>query len=312
MARSNYLRSLAGPLPENTPLLRPPRVSPWAQPRVTEAFAETSLLPRSASEPADSASGLPAEATPPAVSLRGPFDLRPAAVEHPAKHFEERESVPARNPDPAFQASFEPVRPMPAADHAKPLHALNPIQPNRLEHTGENASATRPSLDVAIAARPQAQTAAAVPVLVGDSSNSARTNRATAPPARQAGDVSSPLNPPGRPEAPARTDREITRKIPEGLKEKPRANEGELFERVVKPRRPATPGIPLQAVADEIQTPTTKIDDARPGNSVHIGTVEIHLTPPPAPVSRQAPSRAAAGTGVLSRGFMSAFGFTQG
>src|SRR5580692_3577848 len=113
MARSNYLRSLAGPLPANASLLRPPRVPLWARPRVMEAFGKDADPPRSVAEPSIPASGLPAESILAGVSPRTPVEAHPV----PEQHFHERESASTLG----LQPVAEPVRPAPPAIHAERL-----------------------------------------------------------------------------------------------------------------------------------------------------------------------------------------------
>jgi hypothetical protein len=282
MARSSYLRSLSGPPPGSASLLRPPQVSPWARPRVMEIFGQETNPPISVSEL--SISGLPTDSISPAVSPRSPVDSQPATEQH----FQERESPLAAGP----QSVRAKMRPVAATVHAEPLQVMNPIRPNKLEHTGENASAESTRLDVSIAPGPS-EPKTGISATVTDFASSARTNPPVASPATTA------------------PDKDTTRKIPQGWKGKLWANDEELLQSAGNPRKPPLPRIPLLPV-NEVQAPTAKAEDERKSNSVHIGRVEIHVTPPPAPVPRQQPARAAVGGGGLSRGFTSPFGFNQG
>jgi hypothetical protein len=285
MTRSSYLRSLAGPLPGSASLLRPPRVSPWARPRDMEAFGKETNSKQSAAEAI------------PEVTPRTPVESHPAL----GQDFYERESTLARGP----QAVAAPVRRLPAAVPAEPLQVINPIRPNRRDHTGDNASAESTMRDVAIAPRPS-QPKTEVSATVTDSVRSVRSNPAVASPATQ--DVSLPLKSAGLPLATA-PDKDA-RKVPQEWKGRLWANDEELLQ-AGNPRRPPIPRIPLLPV-NEVQPPAAKVEDERKSNSVHIGRVEIHVTPPPPPVARQQPARVAVGGGVLSRGFTSPFGFNQG
>ncbi len=287
MTRSSYLRSLAGPLPGSTSLLRPPRVSPWARPRDLEAFGRETNPKRSAAESAI-----------PEVTPRTPVESHPA----PGQDFYEREPTPAPGP----QAVAAPVPPFAAAVPVEPLQVINPIRPNRRNHTGDNASAESTMRDEPIAPRPS-QPKTEVSATVTDSARSVRSNPAVASPATQ--DVSLPLKSAGLPVVTA-PDKDATRKVPQEWKGRLWANDEELLQ-AGNPRRPPIPRIPLLPV-NEAQAPAAKVEDERKSNSVHIGRVEIHVTPPPAPVPRQQPARVAVGGGVLSRGFTSPFGFNQG
>jgi hypothetical protein len=283
MTRSSYLRSLAGPLPGSASLLRPPRVSPWARPRDMEAFGKETDSKRSVAEPAI-----------PEVTPRTPVESHPAL----GQDFYERESALAPGP----QAVAAPVRTLPAAVPAKPLQVIDPIRPNRRDHTGDNASADSTMRDVSIAPRPS-QPKTEVSATVTDSACSVRSNPAVASPATQY--VSPPLKSAGLPVATA-LDKDA-RKVPQEWKGRLWANDEELLQSAGNPRRPPIPRIPV----NEVQPPAAKVEDERKSNSVHIGRVEIHVTPPP-PVARQQPARVAVGGGVLSRGFTSPFGFNQG
>jgi hypothetical protein len=214
----------------------------------------------------------------------------------------ERESTPASGP----QDVAEPVRTLPAAVPAEPLQVIDPIRPNRRGHTGDNASADPTMREVSIAPRPS-QPKTEVSATVTDSARSVRSNPAVASSATH--DVSLPLKSAGLPVATA-PDKDATRRVPQEWKGRLWANDEELLQ-AGNPRRPPIPRIPLLPV-NEVQAPAAKVEDERKSNSVHIGRVEIHVTPPPPPVPRQQPARVAVGGGVLSRGFTSPFGFNQG
>jgi hypothetical protein len=214
----------------------------------------------------------------------------------------ERESTPASGP----QAVAAPVRTLPAAVPAEPLQVIDPIRPNRRDHTGDNASADSTMRDVSIAPRPS-EPKTEVSATVTDSARSLRSNPAVASSATH--DVSLPLKSAGLPVATA-PDKDA-RKVPQKWKGRLWANDEELLQSAGNPRRPPIPRIPLLPV-NEVQAPAAKVEDERKSNSVHIGRVEIHVTPPPPPVPRQGPARVAVGGGVLSRGFTSPFGFNQG
>lgn len=273
MARSLYLRSLAGPPPGSNSRLRPPRVSPWARPRITDPFGEDSDAPASASE----------------LSVRT----------HPvrAQHFHEHESTLISGPESVAEA----VLPESAGVHAELLPVRSPIRRNEAEP--ERDSAVGPGkLDF------QTRIPSAV---VADSARFARINPASTPQARPAREFTLPVKPEGRTAPTARSDNETTRTIPEEWKGKLWANDEELFQSAGKSSRLVVPRTPLLPAAEEVP-PAAKVEGVREGNSVHIGRLEVHVTPPLAPTPRQSVPRATAATAVLSRGFTSAFGFTQG
>jgi hypothetical protein len=88
------------------------------------------------------------------------------------------------------------------------------------------------------------------------------------------------------------------------------------------PRPPAAAEVVFRAAQrthgpDAVQFDAARPQSARPEtrdeNRIHIGAVDIHITPPApaptAPVTRRAPTPAAP---TISRGFVSPFGFRQG
>jgi hypothetical protein len=70
--------------------------------------------------------------------------------------------------------------------------------------------------------------------------------------------------------------------------------------------------IPLFPLMDTCPRKTAKLEDRPHGNSIHIGSVDIHILPPPNPVSRPPVRQAAAGGASVWPSFVSSYGLRQG
>lgn len=84
------------------------------------------------------------------------------------------------------------------------------------------------------------------------------------------------------------------------------------------PNRPEQESLPQSWLSQPASTPTWSTPVATQtelpkGNSIHIGSIDVHIVPPPAVPAKVAPTRAKSGsTSTLSRGFTSSFGLRQG
>jgi hypothetical protein len=82
----------------------------------------------------------------------------------------------------------------------------------------------------------------------------------------------------------------------------------ETFREVSIPREP----VPLVPVVEQMAAPPRRVDAQKTTNTVHIGTVDIHIIPPAAPAVQSAARQSSAAVrGVMSRGFTSSFGLRQ-
>jgi hypothetical protein len=327
MARSRYLRSLAGPPRGSASLLHPPRVSPGAGARNADAFSDAV----DASEPApvpgvshlDSSSALTGPVKPQYTSIPTTSEVHQA----PARNLREGESTTLPSAKPVAsrktKSTTASVPQVSAAVHAEPRPMPQPIRPVSSEPA--QASERTPKMP-----RPGQRATAQSQSALGESTSQATVTSTDSVRGSRSVVPAQPANPAAILPAPPRKDlslppkdqvvaaaslarEETSKKIPEVWKGKLWASEDELFENIGRSRRPLTPRMPLTPPMTESRSASTvKAEDSRPGKSVHIGSVEIHVTPPPAAAPRQsAPSAAVAAT-VLSRGLTSAFGFTQG
>jgi hypothetical protein len=304
MARSSYLRSLAGSPPRGIPLLRPARVPAWARLGMTGAFgdisdsrvaaAESAIPGQVVGQPIVSAAALPTAS----------IESRPLA----AQDVDERESKLADKPT---SAAAPVVRPLAVDVQLAAIPQRSPVRRNTVESPAANpAIEGRSSHDLIEPGKSEPRTRAVAGVSA-DATGLARTNLTPAPlPSPRVRTTGFPATLSESPLPTVRFDGKSEDQIPQAPKARSKANDQVRAPDVEEPRPAAFHTLP-RLPGDDVRAPASTADDARQGNSVRIGRVEIHVTPPP-PMSRQPAPQAAVSTSAISRGLTSAFGFTQG
>ena len=323
MARTSYLRAIAG---QTAPAsaLRPPRIPLWGRPRISGLdFPSTSLDPQATTSDSDRpVSDLRAEPNPSDRSIRSSgVSIETSAPRSPESRSAKMPSLDAppvaqvsdvQRTIPRAEASSHPsssneVR-KPDASPAVHTSTVNPMTP-RLESVAsrqETASPAGPDSPRQKILRGEHSQAFAPQVSVNiplqHAPHAVLSPEASLQPKIRARNAA--LNTTAEEEARAR---------PESLS--PRLEMHSRREAEEAPDRRASAlrqTASLFPSPERASGPTKNPDDRPSGNSIHIGSVDIHITPPPAPAPRQAPRQRTAAVTAMSRGFMSSFGLSQG
>ena len=294
MAPRSYFRSLVGGGPEFGPALRPPRVPAWSSSRLAGV---RQILP---GDEAPSWSGNSSELT-----------LRPVAQEPAHSPCEGSgpatiANVPEMAGEQAGGGLSAPtmseiaVKGDPAV--VPPRASLQSVPPNsRLQRTNAEPRA--------------AATEHRDKFPSGDAQSGVADRRASPEPALLA---AQPLI--QQPEPHLRTAQEVhlsPRKLRDLPATKVNGDAGrEAWPSSAAKRRAgsatALPAIPLLPPVSEKPAAAKDREGSAPGNSIHIGRVDVHITPPPKTVVAPQRGRGAAPSTPLSRGFVSTFGLNQG
>jgi len=296
-SRRSYLRSIAGLERSPGPLLVPPHVPRWGlrQPVVEEP--EAPAVPAPAARPAQLEFIQPVSARPPealAEHREPPMPVFPAEAP--------REAQPVSNiVETTLPETIPPRSAPPAAEVVGPPQNLQPtaIRTARQQRDARPVTPATPQADAA----PPRPVAAPAPVSL----------RPHVPPRYVPGTVepvsTEPrprLSPPVSAEAPTHSPSSppLTPSVPTPSAPPARA----AAEAPIPRPLPALAPPPVHA-----SRPTVSAQPRAPegGNSIHIGTIDVHITRPvPAP-QRTAPRRSAP-VSALSRGFTTPFGLRQG
>ncbi len=302
-ARHSYLRSMTdGATGSTLPVLRPPAAPLWPVRSVgMESFAE-SVAPATVS-PQRTRMSDPVEPITNAVAE--PFSLSPpahAATGRTASTRSVRRAEPALNPAQMGGENREQLQPVPMAlseigtPHQELLAQETPHAPHR---SGPQADVNRAAMRSGSMTQPGIPHSAAP--LRGNPSLGDAVVPSEKSPVHRAYRASRPTS------------------VTSDISERPERN---------TPPRPASatriqlepPPIADRIIAEPAATGAAQFaysreqGGAQPQNTVHIGKIDIHITPPPAPVvprrtMRQMPANSGA---ALARGFLSSFGLRQG
>jgi hypothetical protein len=337
MARVSYLRTfVAGPA-KAAPALRPPRVPLWgprqpANDLRSNDYRNPVVAPQDTAPDAvstDSVSASSDIAAPPSIT---PRSVQSTAVSiHPTERSPEPASKPPSTPlssskdDAPLVAQLSPVYPRPISQPHMPSARQGQMQTSPISASLiERSVVSNASHSESVANLPLSQAASSIASELRRRKNEAsqafaelaqmprRKDRELATLEARDQKSSQSLLQPKSPDDIALRHPAAKTGSPVRLEPGSKMSEGrEVAERERRADQDRRASIPaLRAIP---RSPgSSKQAELKPsGNSIHIGNVDIHILPPPAPVVRQPVGQRAA-VAAMSRGFTSSFGLNQG
>jgi hypothetical protein len=340
MARGSYLRSFVGGPAKDTALLRPQHLPHWgarqqAQDLRKSLFDPEDAAPGSTSHssefPATSRFATPGFAPQNAagqnVASLDPAERSGGSTEASvslAHGVKTTKSASIRQDDAQFATEISPAHSIPTSQlnapggkqhNARPSHAAeSSIARSAVPHPESGSDILRAAADASAAStlsqlkKDAVRSVADLVPRRGPSTPEATDHRSS----DHQSFLQSSLQPGLRPRSPA-TD---PTPAPAGsLRPASGSTKSEGRKVVEDEAAKGTPNfriaIPFLRPLANGQVPAKQHEVKSSGNSIHIGNVDIHIVPPPAPVVRQ-PARQRAALTAMARGFTSSFGLNQG